>query len=102
MTRSQASREHRSGSEPDFLPRSGLLGASLATLVTGTLYFSWFSSADDTDDWSFRVVTIVQMVGVLVLATGLPRMFASIEHGRHLDNSIMVFGYVIMRVAPVF
>src|SRR6476646_9479442 len=41
--------------------------------------FSWFSSAYDTDDWLFRIVTMVQMVGVLVLATGLPRIFASIE-----------------------
>ena len=30
---------------------------------------------------------MVQMIGVLVLATGLPRMFASIERGHHLDNS---------------
>jgi len=44
----------------------------------------------------------VQMIGVLVLATGLPRMFASIERGQHLDNSVMVLGYVIMRVALVF
>jgi len=64
--------------------------------------FSWFSSAYDTDDWLFRIVTMVQMVGVLVLATGLPRMFASIERGQHLDNSVMVLGYVIMRVALVF
>ena len=64
--------------------------------------FSWFASAYDTDDWIFRVVTMVQMIGVLVLAIGLPRMFASIEHGEHLDNSIMVLGYVIMRVALVF
>ncbi len=64
--------------------------------------FSWFSSAYDTDDWLFRVVTMVQMIGVLVLATGLPRMFASIERGQHLDNSVMVLGYVIMRVALVF
>ena len=63
--------------------------------------FSWFSSAYDTDDWLFRIVTMVQMVGVLVLATGLPRMFASIERGQHLDNSVMVLGYVIMRVALV-
>ena len=42
------------------------------------------------------------MIGVLVLAVGLPRMFASIEHGQHLDNSVMVLGYVIMRVAMVF
>jgi low temperature requirement protein LtrA len=45
---------------------------------------------------------MVQMVGVLVVAIGLPRMFASIEHDQHLDNSIMVLGYVIMRVALVF
>jgi len=64
--------------------------------------FSWFSSAYDTDDWLFRIVTMVQMVGVLVLATGLPRMFASIERGQHLDNSVMVLGYVVMRVALVF
>ena len=64
--------------------------------------FSWFASAFDNDDWIFRIVTMVQMIGVLVLALGLPRMFASIEHGEHLDTSIMVLGYVIMRVALVF
>jgi len=64
--------------------------------------FSWFSSAYDTDDWIFRVATMVQMIGVLVLAIGLPRMFASVERGERLDNSVMVLGYVIMRVALVF
>ncbi|HEY1326664.1 MAG TPA: low temperature requirement protein A [Casimicrobiaceae bacterium] len=64
--------------------------------------FSWFASAYDTDDWIFRVATMVQMIGVLVLAIGLPRMFASIEHGAHVDNSVMVLGYVVMRVALVF
>jgi low temperature requirement protein LtrA len=64
--------------------------------------FSWFASAYDIDDWIFRLVTMVQMIGVLVLAIGLPRMFESIEHGDHLDNSVMVLGYVIMRVAMVF
>jgi len=63
--------------------------------------FSWFASAYDTDDWMFRLVTMRQMVGVLVLAIGLPRMFASIERGERVDNSIMVLGYVIMRVALV-
>src|SRR6185295_3343943 len=64
--------------------------------------FSWFSSAYDTDDWIFRIVTMVQMIGVLILATGLPRMFASIERGEHIDNSVMVLGYVVMRLALVF
>jgi low temperature requirement protein LtrA len=83
---------------------AALLGFGFASFAIcwAWINFSWFSSAYDTDDWIFRVVTMVQMVGVLVLAIGLPRMFASIEHGRHLDNSIMVLGYVIMRVALGF
>jgi low temperature requirement protein LtrA len=63
--------------------------------------FSWFSSAYDTDDWIYRVMTMVQMIGVLVIAIGLPRLYASIEHHEHVDNSVMVLGYVIMRVALV-
>jgi low temperature requirement protein LtrA len=64
--------------------------------------FTWFASAYDTDDWIFRTVTMVQMTGVLILAIGVPRMFTSIEHGEHLDTSMMVLGYVIMRLALVF
>jgi low temperature requirement protein LtrA len=63
--------------------------------------FSWFASAYDTDDWFYRVTTMVQMIGVIVFALGLPTMFASLEHGEHIDNSVMVAGYVIMRVAMV-
>lgn len=83
---------------------AGLLGFGFASFAIcwAWINFSWFSSAYDTDDWAFRLVTMVQMIGVLVLAIGLPRMFASIEHGEHLDNSIMVLGYVIMRLAMVF
>lgn len=78
-----------------------LIGFGFATFAIcwAWINFSWFASAYDTDDWIFRVVTMVQMIGVLVLAIGLPRMFASIEHGQHLDNSVMVLGYVIMRLA---
>jgi low temperature requirement protein LtrA len=77
-------------------------GFASAAICWAWSNFSWFSSAYDTDDWIFRVVTMVQMIGVLVLAIGLPRMFASVERGEHLDNSIIVLGYVIMRVALVF
>ena len=84
--------------------RPRLLGFGFASFAIcwAWINFSWFASAYDTDDWIFRIVTMVQMIGVLVLAIGLPRMFASIEHGEHLDNSVMVLGYVIMRVALVF
>src|SRR5258706_12571471 len=34
---------------------------------------------------------------VLVLAAGVPRMFASVERSGHLDTSVLVLGYVIMR-----
>ena len=64
--------------------------------------FSWFASAYDTDDWLFRLLTMVQMVGVLILALGLPAMFDSLEHGLHVDNGVMVLGYVVMRVPMVF
>ncbi len=80
---------------------AALLGFGFASITICWAWgsFSWFSSAYDTDDWLFRLATMVQMIGVLVLAIGLPPMFASIERGQHLDNSVMVLGYVIMRVA---
>jgi len=83
---------------------AALLGFAFASFAIcwAWINFSWFSSAYDTDDWIFRIVTMVQMVGVLVLAIGLPRMYASVEHGQRLDNSVMVLGYVIMRVALLF
>ena len=83
---------------------AGLVGFGFASFAIcwAWINFSWFSSAYDTDDWVFRLVTMAQMIGVLVLAAGVPRMFASIERSGHLDNSVMVLGYVIMRVALVF
>jgi len=83
---------------------AGLLGFAFASfgICWAWINFSWFASAYDTDDWIFRIATMVQMIGVLVLAVGLPRMYLSIEHGDHVDNSIMVLGYVIMRVALLF
>jgi len=83
---------------------SGLIGFGFAAFAIcwAWINFSWFASAYDTDDWIFRVTTMVQMIGVLILALGLPPMFASLEMGELLDNRIMVLGYVIMRVAMVF
>ncbi|MFG2224027.1 low temperature requirement protein A [Streptomyces sp. NPDC048644] len=59
------------------------------------LNFTWFSSAYDTDDTLYRVVTLVQIAGVLILAAGVPRAFN--------DNQFTVvwFGYVVMRFAMV-
>ncbi|MGW0024370.1 low temperature requirement protein A [Rhodococcus sp. NPDC003383] len=63
--------------------------------------FAWFASAFDTDDWLYRIATMLQMLGVLILALGLPAMFASIDEGDYLDNRIVVLGYVVMRVGLV-
>jgi low temperature requirement protein LtrA len=46
-------------------------------------------------------MTMLQMVGVIILALGIPAVFASIEHGEHVNNRLMVAGYVVMRIAMV-
>jgi low temperature requirement protein LtrA len=83
---------------------AGIAGFAFATFAVtwAWLNYSWFASAYDTDDWVFRLATMVQMVGVIVLSLGLPQMFASIDHDDTLDNGVMVAGYVIMRASLVF
>jgi low temperature requirement protein LtrA len=84
--------------------RTALFGFGFATfaITWAWINFSWFASAYDTDDWIFRIATMVQMVGVIILALGLPDMFTSIDEGDTVDNRVMVAGYVVMRVAMVF
>ncbi|MEU3251258.1 low temperature requirement protein A [Streptomyces sp. NPDC006997] len=55
--------------------------------------FTWFASAYDNDDVLYRLVTLVQMAGVLVLAAGVARAFD--DH----DFLLVWLGYAIMRVA---
>ncbi|MGY1810709.1 low temperature requirement protein A [Blastococcus sp. SYSU D00669] len=83
---------------------AGLVGFGIAVFAIAWAWinFSWFASAYDTDDWVFRLTTMVQMVGVLILALGLPPVFASIDEGATIDNRVMVGGYVVMRLAMVF
>ena len=52
---------------------AGLVGFAFATfsIIWAWINFSWFASAYDTDDWVFRLLTMVQMVGVLILALGI-------------------------------
>lgn len=81
----------------------GLAGFAFATfgVAWAWINFTWFASAYDTDDWLYRLITMLQMVGVLVFALGIPPMFASLDGGATLDNDVMVWGYVVMRVAMV-
>lgn len=57
--------------------------------------FTWFASAYDNDDTLYRVVTLVQIAGVLVLAAGVSRAFE--------DHQFLLvwLGYVIMRFALI-
>jgi low temperature requirement protein LtrA len=57
--------------------------------------FTWFASAYDTDDVPYRLLTLLQMAGVLVFAAGIPAAFT------HFDFATSVAGYVIMRLAMV-
>jgi low temperature requirement protein LtrA len=82
---------------------AGLTGFAFATFAIcwAWINFSWFASAFDTDDWIYRLMTMLQMVGVIILALGLPQLFGSIEHGGHVDNAVLVAGYIVMRIALV-
>ena len=53
--------------------------------------FTWLASAYDTDDALYRVFTMVQMAGVLVLAAGVPLAM-------HGSFGYVTVGYLIMRV----
>jgi low temperature requirement protein LtrA len=59
------------------------------------LNFTWFATSFATDDWLYRVLTFVQMAGVLVLAAGIEPVFVD------RDLALLVLGYVVMRVAMV-
>ena len=73
---------------------SGLAGylAVFFAIWWAWMNFSWFASAYDSDDALYRLLTLVQMTGVLVLATGVDGAFASGDFTR------MTVGYVIMRI----
>ncbi|MFD1495229.1 low temperature requirement protein A [Streptosporangium lutulentum] len=57
--------------------------------------FTWFASSYDTDDVAYRLLTMVQMAGVLVLAAGVP---AAADHS---DYRAVTLGYLIMRIGLV-
>jgi low temperature requirement protein LtrA len=57
--------------------------------------FTWFASSYDTDDVGFRLLTLLQMVGVLVLAAGVPTAL------NNNDFLAVTVGYLILRVGLV-
>jgi low temperature requirement protein LtrA len=57
--------------------------------------FTWFASSYDTDDVPYRLLTMLQMGGVLVLAAGVPAAF------EEQDFRAITLGYLIMRIGLV-
>lgn len=57
--------------------------------------FTWFGSAYDTDDVPYRVLVLVQMMGVLIIAAGVTSSFSS------QDFTAVIIGYAVMRVGLV-
>ncbi|MBO2443045.1 low temperature requirement protein A [Actinomadura nitritigenes] len=57
--------------------------------------FTWFASSYDTDDVPYRLLTMLQMAGVLVLAAGVP---AAADRS---DYRTVAIGYLVMRTALV-
>lgn len=82
---------------------SALIGFAFSTFAVtwAWINYSWLASAYDTDDIYFRVSTLVVMVGVLIVALGVPDVFHSVDDGQYLNNTVMVVGYVVMRVATI-
>ena len=57
--------------------------------------FTWFATSYDTDDVPYRIAVFVQMAGAIIIAAGISRAFDD------NDWSIVLLGYVVMRVALV-
>ena len=57
--------------------------------------FTWFASAYDTDDVPYRLTTLVQIAGALILAAGVPE---AMDGG---NFAAITVGYVVMRLAMV-
>lgn len=63
--------------------------------------FTTFASGFDNDDVGMRLATLVQMLGIVVLTLGIPDVFHGFETW-HLDNQVLVYGYVTMRASMMY
>jgi low temperature requirement protein LtrA len=77
--------------------RTGIVGYLMVFFAIwwAWMNFTWFASAYDTDDIAYRLLTFVQIAGVLILAAGVAGAFAS---GNYATITV---GYVVIRVAMV-
>ncbi|KAJ3242609.1 hypothetical protein HDU81_000054 [Chytriomyces hyalinus] len=69
---------------------------SFLSIWIAWLNYVWFASGYDSDDVLFRLGTLGQMIGVLVLGNGIPDIF------KKFDFAQSTYGYVIMRFFHIF
>jgi low temperature requirement protein LtrA len=86
---------HHAVSEGHAGPGVGRYALVFFAIWWGWVNFTWFASAYDTDDVPYRLLTLLQMAGVLVFALGIHAAMT------RSDFTGMVAGYVVMRVAMV-
>ncbi|MEV1329292.1 low temperature requirement protein A [Micromonospora costi] len=86
---------HHNLAETDIGQGIGVYPAVFFAIWWAWMNFTTFASAYDPGDDVYRLTTLVQIAGALVLAAGVPRAF---DRG---DFSVITYGYVIMRLAMV-
>lgn len=76
-----------------------VMGFSMAFIAVwwAWMNFTWFANSYSTDDWLYRVLTLIQMAGALVFAAGVP----GVADPEHPNFTLSVTGYVIMRIAMI-
>jgi len=89
-----AGQVHHNAAEGHVLATIAGFSAAFFGIWWAWVNFAWFCSAYDNDDVGHRVLSLVQVLGSLIFAAGVTRMFDG-------DFRIGVTGYVVMRLALV-
>jgi len=92
---SQAAAQLARGLEEGHLGTLGGYAMVFFAIWWAWMNVTWFASAYDTDDVPYRLLTLVQMAGVLILAAGVP---AALNGD---DYSVVTIGYAVMRVPGI-
>ncbi|MFJ4689348.1 low temperature requirement protein A [Streptomyces sp. NPDC088789] len=84
---------HGALTEGDYGSGALRFGLVFFTIWWAWMNFTWFASAYDHDDVTYRLTVLVQITGSLILAAGVRRAF---EDG---DLHVITLGYVVLRTA---
>jgi len=74
-------------------PATGEFVAAFFMVWWSWMNYTWFSSAYDDASWWFRILSMVAIVGVLIVAAGIPVAYQA------QPLFLALFGFVILRVA---